>query len=271
MFSPEWHLVQQESSLVSSCIYKGLTDLRLANIHDKGLFYSAFFNLAIGLERHLKLTLIIDFIQANGLTCPTSNYIRSFGHDLFRLLNACQVRSVALGVQCDLLFSTSTRKQEILQFLNDYSNGLRYHNLDSLQGRGYGRDPLATWNDIIVAIYTDEVSRRKKLSVEGQAQFIADTIRDTAIVVHHGLDQSPLNIDSFVQIPAQIDAAAPHAVYHIVEIVSEINRLHFAVADLTHQECSRQNRNDSVIPFVEESYAVLNNSRRYLLAKRRWP
>jgi hypothetical protein len=271
MFPPEWHLVQQESSLVSSCIFKGLTDLRKANIYEIGLFYTAFYNLAIGLERLLKLTLIIDYLQANGLVCPTSNYVRRHGHDLTNLLNACQIRATSLGVSCDLSFSGSLRKQQILRLLNDYSNGLRYHNLDALQGGRRGRDPLASWNDIILDIYRDEVSSRRQAVLENRAKFSADALRDLAVVVYHGLDQRSLDIDGFALIPAQIDAAAPYAVYHIIEIVKEINKLHFTVADLTHQECDRQGRDIPVVPFVHESYYVLNNSRRYLLDKKAWP
>lgn len=271
MFPPEWHLVHQESSLVSSCIFKGLTDLRLANISSKGLFYTAFYNLAIGLERLLKLTLILDHMQANDLTCPTSGYIRSLGHNLIRLLSECQKRVDSIGIICDLTFSGLTVKQEILQLLNDYSNGLRYHNLDALVGRSSGTDPLSSWNGIIMKIYQDEVSDLKKRRIKLQANFFTDLLQDNAIALHHDLDQKPLGLDGFMLIPAVIEAASPYVVCHLVEITNEINKLHFAIANLVYLECNKQGRSTPVIPFVHEYYARLFNSRQYLLRKKRWP
>jgi hypothetical protein len=270
MFPPQWHLIQQESSLISSCLFTGLTDLRNANIHDKGLFYTAFYNLAIGLERLLKLTLIIDYMHCNNLQCPTSKYVRAYGHDLIKLSQACQQRADAIDLPCDLKFSSSIRKQELVAFLNDYSNGLRYHNLDTLQGNASGRDPLASWNDIINSIYMDEVSGRKKINIESKAQILANSIREYSIILHHGLDQSELDVDTFTLQPAQINASAPYAIVHVIEIVNEINKLHFKVADMISLECSKQGKPDYV-PYVQEGYSVFNNSRRYLLDKKKWP
>jgi hypothetical protein len=144
MFSQEWHLIHQESSLVSSCLFKGLTDLRRASINNKGLFYTAFYNLAIGLERLLKLTLIIEHMRTHNLSCPTSGYIRRLGHNLIQLLNECQKCANTINISCDLTFYSSAIKQDILSLLNDYSNGLRYHNLDALVGQSNGRDPLSS-------------------------------------------------------------------------------------------------------------------------------
>jgi hypothetical protein len=267
MFTPQWHLIQQESSLISSCLFTGLTDLRNANIHDKGRFYTAFYNLAIGLERLLKLNLIIDYMHCNNLQCPTSKYVRAYSHDLIKLSQACQQRADAIGLPCDMGFSSSTRKQELVAFLNDYSKGLRYHNLDTLQGNTSGRDPLDSWNDIINSIYMDEVSIRKKSSIKNKAQILADSIRECSVILHHGLDQSELDVDTFTLKPAQINAAAPYAVVHTIEIVNEINKLHFKVADMTSLESSRQSKPD----YVPYGHTVFNNPRRYLLDKKKWP
>jgi len=271
MFPPEWHLINQESDLICSCIYNGLNELRRANIHDNGSFYSVFFNLTIGFERLLKLTLIIDYMQANGLKCPTSNYVRSHGHDLLGLLDTCQRCANTLNVPCDLSFSNSTIKKEIINHLNDYSNGLRYHNLDSLQGKSKGPDPLESWNLIINNIYKNEVPIRKKSKVETNAKLVSDVFRDCSSVLHHGLDQTPLDIDSFSLIPSQISAVAPYLTLHIIDIINEINKIHFAVADLTHQACHRLGQREPAVPFVQEGFVIFGNDRSYLLKKKRWP
>jgi hypothetical protein len=71
MFSDMWYLLQQEGYLTQSCLCNGLTALRHANINDKkGLYYSAFFELSIGLERMMKLIIIIHHMSNNNLTPP---------------------------------------------------------------------------------------------------------------------------------------------------------------------------------------------------------
>lgn len=270
-FPPEWHLVYQESSLISSCIYQGLTDLRKANIENRGLFYTAFYNLAIGLERLLKLTLIIDHMQSNNLSCPTSDDIRRLGHDLIGLLKECQHRANAISISCDLAFSSSTIKLEILHLLNDYSKRLRYHNLDALTGRSSGRDPLNSWNGIVMNIYSNEVPVSRREKTELQAQFLADTFRDTSIVIYHDLEQNPLDVDGVITLSMMIEAVAPYAVCHLIEIVQEINKVHFAVADLTHQECIKQGLETSVVPFVQDYYVMLSGDRKRNLKRKRWP
>jgi hypothetical protein len=270
-FPPEWHLIHQESSLVSSCIYQGLTDLRKANIDNRGLFYTAFYNLAIGLERLIKLTLIIDHMQSNNLSCPTSDDIRRLGHDLVGLLKECQRRASSINIFCDLAFSSSAMKLEIIHLLNDYSKGLRYYNLDTLTGRSNSRDPLSIWNSIVMKIYNDEVPANKRNKTALQAQFFADTLRDTSLVIYHDLEQNSLDVDGVVMLPMMIEAAAPYAVCHIIEIVQEINKVQFAVADLAHEECAKQGLETSVVPFVHEHYFMLGADRKRNLKRKRWP
>lgn len=270
-FPPEWHLVHQESSLVSSCIYQGLTDLRKANIDNGGLFYTAFYNLAIGLERLLKLTLIIDYMQANNLSCPTSDGIRSLGHDLLRLLEECQRRANTINIFCDLDFSSSAMKWEILCLLNDYSKGLRYYNLDALTGRSNRRDPLSIWNGIVTKIYNNEVPVSKKNKTALQAQTLANELRDISVVIYHDLEWNSLGVDGVMMLPMVIEAAAPYAVCHIIEIVQEINKVQFAVADLTHEKCLKQGLETPVVPFVHEYYVMLGVDRKHNLKRKRWP
>jgi hypothetical protein len=271
LFRPEWHLVHQESSLISSCIYQGLTDLRKANIDARGLFYTAFYNLAIGLERLLKLTLIINHMQSSNLSCPTSDAIRKLGHDLIRLLKECQYCANTIDTPCDLTFSSSPAKLEILHLFNEYSKGLRYHNLDALTGKSSSRDPLSNWSEIIMRIYRDEVPIRKKKKTELQAQALADSFRGRSVVLYHDLEQNSLDMDGVMILPLMIEAAAPYAVCHVIEIVHEINKVHFAVANLTHQECLKQGLETPLVPFVEEYYAMLGGDRNYHLTRKRWP
>ena len=57
--TPLFLRLQQEAFLVGSCLAMGLTEIRAAHVGARGKFYTASFQLAIGLERLCKLTLIL--------------------------------------------------------------------------------------------------------------------------------------------------------------------------------------------------------------------
>jgi len=69
-FPKSFVLLQQEGYLISSCLSMGLTELRSANVHNKGSFYSSLFNLSVGIERLLKAIVIIEHMLNKNLSVP---------------------------------------------------------------------------------------------------------------------------------------------------------------------------------------------------------
>src|SRR2546430_2742380 len=60
MFSETFTLLQNEGYLMQGCFKSSLSGVLQAPSAQPGPFYSAFFNYAIGLERLLKLLLMLD-------------------------------------------------------------------------------------------------------------------------------------------------------------------------------------------------------------------
>ncbi len=84
-FPPSFLLLQQEGHLISSCLTNGLTELRAANVHNKGAFYSALFNLSVGIERLLKAIVIIEHMLNNNLSVPNKRQLKRYGHNIVEL------------------------------------------------------------------------------------------------------------------------------------------------------------------------------------------
>lgn len=98
-FTPTWYLLQQEGFLAQACLCNGLTALRQANLGDsKGRFYSAFFELSIGLERVLKLVLILDHMARQQLQPPDTKTVKNYGHKLSALFNSAKTINTARGI-----------------------------------------------------------------------------------------------------------------------------------------------------------------------------
>jgi hypothetical protein len=53
-FPPSFLLLHQEGHLISACLALGLTELRVANVHNKGALYSSLLNISVGMERLMK-------------------------------------------------------------------------------------------------------------------------------------------------------------------------------------------------------------------------
>lgn len=265
----EWHLLAQESHLIQALLANGFTDLRKANLDRKGLFYAGFYNVAIGLERLMKATLIINYIQANRLACPSSDTLRSYGHDLKKLLIECQKIASDNGITCSLAFSGT--KSRILDFLDRYSRKLRYYNLDALSGSTASADPLEEWNSILREIFSKEVSRRSANRKIGQSLALASLLGESAIMMFHDLEKNPLSLEGCAIEPHVVELAAPYVCWHIIEMVHEINKVQFTVADAAEAEAHRMGLAAPVVPYVREFYSFLKGGRSRHLRKVRWP
>ena len=88
-FPASFLLLQQEGYLIRGCLTTGLTQLRGANVHNKGAFYTALFNLSVGSERLLKAIIIIDYMVKNNLAVPSKKQLKTYGHDILELYDSC--------------------------------------------------------------------------------------------------------------------------------------------------------------------------------------
>jgi hypothetical protein len=122
-------MLEQEALVIRSCVCTGLTELRNANLNEKGRFYAGFFQLAIGIERLAKLALILDHMAQNNLRPPGQQTVRAYGHDLETLVATVDRAASARSYQVNGSFSRSTLCSSILAFLSQFATGMRYANL----------------------------------------------------------------------------------------------------------------------------------------------
>ncbi len=194
-FPPSFILLEQEGFLISSCLGRGLTDLRSAHVHNKGAFYSSLFNLSIGMERLLKALVIIEHIATNNLSVPTKNKLKSYGHNIQELYDQCVKIANARSVAVPDRHSLNPIQKEIISLLSDFAQTTRYFNLDGLNPSHVGRDPLDHWGQIVTAILEKDVPKAQKEKILNQSNLIASAIDDITITIMHGLDKTPLSTE----------------------------------------------------------------------------
>lgn len=266
-FPQSFLLLQQEGYLISSCLSIGLTELRTANVHNKGAFYSSLFNLSVGFERLLKAIVIIDHMLCNNLSVPTKKQLQNYGHNISELYDSCEKIAIKRGATLPSRLQLDKIDQELISLLSDFARSTRYHNLDALSSSQSGNDPLTHWGQIIIAILAKDVSPSQKQKIFTRANIVASAIDDMAITLMHGLDQRPLTTLEALSLPGLHDQAVKFAVLRIVNILSPIREL----ISLISHEAYHLGLSAPPFPQMQEFLEWLWDDRQYVLRKKKWP
>ncbi|MEW5756573.1 MAG: hypothetical protein AB1810_09740 [Pseudomonadota bacterium] len=264
---PSFLLLQQEGFLISSCLAAGLTELRNANVYNKGAFYSALFNLSVGTERLLKATVIIEHMLRTSLAVPSKKQLKEYGHNIVELYDTAELIAGSRNVALPRRESLDRINQEILELLSAFARTSRYYNLDALSASHTEKDPLSHWGEIIVAILSHDVPERQRTRILEQANLAAKAIDDISITLMHGLDQRPLSTEDALALPGLHDQAVKHAVLRLITILSPVREL------LASLSVGAYGLGLSVPPFpqMHEFLQWMWNDREYVLRKKKWP
>ena len=266
-FSPSFLLLQQEGHLISSCLATGLTELRSANVHNKGAFYSALFNLSVGIERLLKAIIIMEHMLKNSLSVPTKKQLSGYGHNITELYDECVKISIIHGGQLPSRSSIDSTNQELLGLLSDFAQTTRYHNLNALSAQQNRKDPIEHWSEIILSILKQDVTERQRDKILGQAKMVANAISDISITIMHGLDKRPLSTEEALTLPGLHDQAVKYAVLRMITILSPIRDLISTLSHLAYGLGIPQ----PPFPQMQEFLEWIWNDRQYVLRKKKWP
>ncbi len=162
-----FHAVARESQIAAEQMAIGATALSKANYAHSGYYSQAFFALTTGFERASKLAILIDdAIDHDGTFTISAKELRTYGHDLRKLLNKTDeiaerkhLRREAIGLPPNLIQNAdrlprSNIHDSIIAVLSDFANNLtRYYNLGVAIGHGGAErrdDPVASWWKLVV-------------------------------------------------------------------------------------------------------------------------
>src|SRR5262245_565743 len=145
-FSQTFSLLQQEGHLTKHTLLTGFDLLLKANFTDThiGHYYSAFFQISIGIERLLKLTAITDYMLENNFSPPTDKELKSqYGHKIKTLYSHCIDICNKRSEGTHTLPEENSNEAAVLDFLDNYANQARYYNLSQLSNKTLATSPLA--------------------------------------------------------------------------------------------------------------------------------
>jgi hypothetical protein len=270
-FSQTFFLLDQECDLIEGSLGVGLTSLIKARVDNKGECYAAFFNLAIALERLMKMAIVLDHMADNNLASPSTKDMKAFGHDLMSLYGKIAELATKKSIHPFVQLEQGSTGLTILQFLSEFASVARYANFDKLVGKSQVIDPLVRWSLILRLVIDTEVSERQKNSARSVATNVAEVMKDFTRVNLHDLEKRPMSLEDSFAVPKLHALAASHIVWHLIQLIASIRQVVAGSARNAANAGQTKDPNCMHIPDMTEFITFAWPNRAWVMKKRRWP
>ena len=266
-----WQALAREAALGAEHLAIGVSALARANYAQHAYYGQAFFALTTGLERTAKLALVVDYTLQSSGTFPSHNLIRSYGHNLKRLLEQSDVIAERRGLAApEGRLPRTAIHDSIIEVLSDFANNItRYYNLDFVTGNSRTvkkDDPIRAWFDLVItpvlaAHY--QLQHRQKHQIN--AELIARLLDAHTMVRYHAETGNALDsVYSASMQTAMTEYAKPYTRMYIMQIARFLARL---VSELGYAAYIAKLE---TIPHLSDFYAIFNNSDRYFRQRKTW-
>ncbi|MDQ0935993.1 hypothetical protein [Streptomyces turgidiscabies] len=192
--SPIFRPLLHEAGIAAETLCIGLTTLRKANYQQSDKYYAGFFSYTIGLERAMKLTILLDSLVEEGAFPTDQQLKKSYGHDLSKLITA--VKAIRANIDPSELHWKLPHPDIIddaVSFLAEFAKTTRYYNLDVLSGKAPSLDPVARWFHVVGKPLLAKRPARQTLRNEAQARTVAELLKDKMIIRSITEDGTPVS------------------------------------------------------------------------------
>ncbi len=175
----DWNSIRRECALAHGLISVGIFTLNSASYKNgEGYYYSAFFNLSIGIERMAKLILVADYIIENNGKLPNKQIIKKYGHDLIKLLE--KVETIAKKYKITLKHERprDNISTAIISCLDSFANAQkgRYANFNTLGDPNFepALEPIKKWWEEVAESILDAHYYNKTAEQDVKSQEISN-------------------------------------------------------------------------------------------------
>ena len=261
-------LLQNEGFLMQNCLKSSLAALREWRIEDKGAFYGAFLGFTIGLERLLKILILLDS-WCRDRKFLTDSELKVYCHNLEKLHESVYVLFQQHGVVRGKHLEADEIDKLLLQFLSSFAQRNRYYNLYTLTKDG-AIDPLGEWEDLLRKIYETDVPEDNHLQEPDENCILADHVEGNACVkltrtgstlqtqTEHDHDQRIMAI------------ALPEMCWRLVKILAPLQALLIAIQEKI-RKADHDGDGEASVPFMEEFLEFVCEDKSVILESEDWP
>ncbi|WP_336333801.1 hypothetical protein [Pseudomonas putida] len=272
-FSRTFTLLQQEGLLARTSLLSGIDLLLKANLDETkaGNFYSAFFQLTIGIERLLKLVIITNHMLENNYKPPTDDELRKkYGHNIkSTYLHALSVRN-KWGNEKVIAPEADSIEEKILDFLERFANKSRYYNLRELNNTTEDRGPLGDWYSICTEITESEIGYARLNKSAEKLMYQLDRAGLVGYSPTFGFDGHPMTIFDYYWRMHIVQKAAPRLAWKIVQFIKPLyNALNYIAHEAMEHEIEKQLKLP-VIPHLYEFFVFSLATKSDTMRRKSW-
>lgn len=257
----------KEAMFTKELLGSGATQIRNANYATQGLYFQAFSNLSIGLERIGKLCFILDhFVETNG-EFPTDDQLKKISHNLISLYSWSQ----KVIVKRRLTLRTLSKLENpihtnILSILSKFAKGDRYSNFDFLVGGPRQSNPTGEWFvKVDMEIFEKDVSEKKKQTIKKNAELVKQYMSPFSMVSHTSEQGAEINdLEDASHRTGLFDAVAPKRQLYILQMIRYWTEILYELQDLS-RPIDRE-----ATPYFSEILGGFSNDDSYLRTRKTW-
>ena len=264
MLPKDFLLLSREAELASMSLCAGLTALRKADTSHKGYYTHAFFSVSTGLERLIKLIVILDFAVENNGAYPDNKYLKKLGHKILPSFQKLETTVDKYGFEEKYKsILNDPISMAALQVITEFAEGARYSNLDELANNKRFEDPIKSWQSKVGHLILKKYPSRKKRTPLDD--MIDRAMMESSIIMIQG--EHGEVIDNFVELRAfQQDAEHmnKYGMRHLVEIIQLLTELLASIGHVAQQE------KRLVVPYFSEFFVPFNAPKEYWRNKKSW-
>ncbi|MFB7452833.1 hypothetical protein [Streptomyces sp. NPDC056194] len=222
--------------------------MRKANFAEPKHYYGAFFEYTIGLERVMKLALIVDYCIENGSFPSNQKFMKEFGHDLVKLLTGVAEVRTRLDPAAHVWEAPNGPIVDAaISILSNFARTTRYYNVDVLTGKEPTADPVARW---FIEVGIPLIGTRRKEPDVRWAQFVDDELGDRVQIRFADAVGNPLtSFEDLAQMSHDSEFAAKEATFLCAKMAR------YAISVLVAR--TEQADQNLQLPYFEEFFSTL--------------
>ena len=262
-------LLQNEGFLMQNCIRTSLAGLRTWRTEDKGAFYGAFFGLTIGLERLLKVLILLDHWNRSRQFL-TDSELKAHCHDIERLYGSVENLFPQYGVVRKDHLKLDKIDQKLLMFLSSFAKRSRYYNLFTLTSNEGAADPLGEWEDLLREIYEKDVPKEKRLPDLDENDILVDHIEGNGCVKLTRAGTTLQTQKEHVQDQEKMLLALPEMCWRLIKLLAPLQALLISVHEKIREKDLGIDGELSV-PYMEEFLEFVCEDKSVIYESENWP
>ena len=273
MHSKKFRIIIQEGHLSRGAIINGFNAILDSDYSDKnrGNIYVALFQLSIGIERLLKIVVVLEYmIHQNIGTLKRQDIKESYGHGILKLYEQMEKIALTYNEQFEPISRDNIGYQALIEF-DRFAKTSRYYNLDHLSNSNIGEDPLKTWyNNIFKRIENNEVAYKIREQKANEILRALDKSFGNPFTSIFDVNDNLMSLFDYIYLNEIHKMVNPRIIWHVIEVLEPIYHLLSDISFKAHDDDGISDTSRDAVPYMFEFFPFLLLDKPSVIKRKIW-